>query len=131
MTQIFYWLRRTQIVIYNDNEGFFFFFCLTTVGIYFFFLYMNWKYKVTVNMPFDKNIFTKKCTFLYNSCQLHVSTSPMIPAIPTNCQYIISVLFLNLVKFFFQPIDTWNKHDKGLFTGQTKKRERWESQKCF
>ena len=82
-------------------------------------------------MPFDKNIFTKKCTFLYNSCQLHVSTSPMIPAIPTNCQYIISVLFLNLVKFFFQPIDTWNKHDKVLFTRQTKKSERWEARNVF
>lgn len=22
-------------------------------------------------MPSDKNIFTKKCTFLYSSCQLH------------------------------------------------------------
>lgn len=39
---------------------------------------MNWKYKVTVNMPFDKNIFTKKFTFLYNSYQLHISTSPTI-----------------------------------------------------
>ena len=41
-----------------------------------FFFYMNWKYKVTVNMPFDKNIFTKKCTFLYNSCQVHTSPRP-------------------------------------------------------
>lgn len=58
----------------------------------------NWKYKVTVNMPFDKNIFTKKCTFLYNSIVSYTSLQApqsLLKAamIPTNCPCIVSALF--------------------------------------
>lgn len=59
----------------------------------FFFVHENWKYKVTGNMPFDKNIFTKKCTFLYNSCHLHISTGPTI-LVQTSFQQTVRTVWL-------------------------------------
>lgn len=75
-------------------------------------------------MPFDKNIFTKKCTFLYNRCQLHVSTSPTVLVKTRNAANKLSVhhfsIILDLIKFFFQSIDIWNKHDRDYLQGKTK-----------
>lgn len=61
---------------------------------------MNWKYKVTVNMPFDKNIFTKKMyisiqqlsvTHLYKSHDSGLNLQVL--------QQTVSVLFLIIFNF--------------------------------